>query len=59
MRRECDGKDPNLLDKPGGGPCNCGLTFDDVDYSVIYPHPRIVGVPTVYNEENNWGYPKK
>lgn len=61
MQRTCDGNDPTLLDQAGPNrkPCNCGKTFDDVDHSVIFPHPRIVGVPTVYNAENNWGYGKK
>lgn len=22
-------------------PCDCGLTFDDVDHMVIYPHPAV------------------
>jgi hypothetical protein len=42
MIRTCDGTDPNLVD-PEGGPCGCGLTFDDVDLTVIFPHHRIPG----------------
>jgi hypothetical protein len=40
MIRTCDATDPNLLDGPmsAAGPCACGLTFDDVQRSVIYPH---------------------
>lgn len=55
MQRTCDGTDPNLLDIVGD-PCNCGMTFDDVDRTVIYPHLLIVGITRVYNRENNWGY---
>jgi hypothetical protein len=45
MIRTCDGTDPNLLDSGlrTAGPCACGLTFDDVDRSVIHPH---VFIPT-------------
>lgn len=28
-------------------PCACGLTFDDVDRSVIWPHVRFTPKPTV------------
>lgn len=39
MIRTCDGTDVNLLDDPATHtPCGCGLTFDDVDRSTIYPH---------------------
>lgn len=38
--RHCDGTDPNLVDLYGN-PCSCGLTFDDVDHLVLYPHARI------------------
>jgi hypothetical protein len=40
MIRTCDGTDCNLITEDGG-PCRCGLTFDDVDHRVIYPHERI------------------
>lgn len=40
MMRICDGTDPNLVDQYGV-PCSCGLTFDDVDTEVVYPHTRI------------------
>lgn len=45
MIRTCDATDPNLLDAPTStaGPCACGLTFDDTQRSVIYPH---VFIPT-------------
>lgn len=45
MIRTCDGTDPHLLDSAirTAGPCACGLTFDDVDRSVVYPH---VFIPT-------------
>ena len=54
MQRTCDGTDPNLLryeHKPEDctdfpicrhtRPCDCGKTFDDVEYTVIYPHTYI------------------
>jgi len=43
MIRTCDGTDPTLLDSAirTAGPCACGLTFDDNDRSVIYPHAFI------------------
>lgn len=40
MIRTCDGVD-DLLQRQDGAPCNCGLTFDDVDRYVIYPHEAI------------------
>ncbi len=40
MIRHCDGQDPNLVDEEMN-PCACGLTFDDVDHEVIYPHRRL------------------
>lgn len=43
MIRTCNGQDPNLLDGPCGGPCACGLVFDDVRRSTIHPH---VFIPT-------------
>jgi hypothetical protein len=44
MIRTCDGTDPNLLDDSvTARPCACGLTFDDVERSVIHPH---VYIPT-------------
>lgn len=44
MMRHCDGTDSNLIRKVGDGyePCACGLTFDDVNHMVIYPHRRLV-----------------
>lgn len=42
MMRTCDGTDPNLVGW-NGAPCDCGLTFDDVELVVIYPHARIPG----------------
>lgn len=41
MIRECDGTDPNLVDFDGE-PCDCGLIFDDVEMTVIYPHTPIL-----------------
>jgi len=40
MIRRCNGFDRGLLDGPTktAGPCACGLTFDDADRSVAYPH---------------------
>jgi hypothetical protein len=40
MQRHCDGTDPNLI-RPDGTPCDCGASFDDIDWTVIYPHQRI------------------
>jgi len=40
MIRTCDGMDPNLTDEQGE-PCKCGLVFDDVEYTVVYPHSYI------------------
>lgn len=50
MMRHCDGKDPNLVRKVGDDwfvdgayvPCDCGLSFDDVDRSVVHPHVSVV-----------------
>lgn len=57
MTRHCNGQDPNLIrfgEEPvkvhhvlmprkidAGRPCDCGLVFDDVRRSTIYPHSRI------------------
>jgi hypothetical protein len=41
MMRTCDGTDPNLLVDVGGLPCDCGLTFDDVELAVIWPHQAL------------------
>lgn len=51
MLRTCDGTDPNLTRPilegeesgpwPGSVPCDCGRTFDDVEYNVTYPHEYI------------------
>lgn len=43
MMRKCDGTDPNLHDEHGQ-PCTCGLRFDDVDRTVIYPHQPVGGL---------------
>jgi hypothetical protein len=37
MMRVCNGNDPNLVDR-AGQPDACGLTFDDVERSVVHPH---------------------
>jgi hypothetical protein len=42
--RKCDGSDVTLvkvIDIDNEEPCDCGLEFDDVFYSVLYPHARI------------------
>jgi hypothetical protein len=49
MRRHCDGTDPNLLrpddsNPVGYRPCDCGLIFDDVYRSTVWPHYAISGV---------------
>lgn len=41
MIRRCDGSDPNLTARDGSGFCACGLTFDDVERMVIWPHYQI------------------
>jgi hypothetical protein len=41
MQRTCDGADCYLIG-PDGGPCACGLTFDDVERLVVWPHRRIL-----------------
>lgn len=40
MIRYCDGTDINLPDGPTStaAPCACGLRFDDVERSTVYPH---------------------
>jgi hypothetical protein len=38
--RRCDGADEYLVDQ-AGEPCACGLEFDDVETSVVWPHERI------------------
>jgi hypothetical protein len=40
MIRFCNGFDPNLTDS-SGHPCRCGLVFDDVAHSTVYPHQYI------------------
>lgn len=52
MNRVCDGNDPNLLDADRE-PCRCGLRFDDVDRSVIYPHNHVGGRPLVLTESRS------
>lgn len=41
MLRTCDGTDPLLIDSQGD-PCECGMIFDDVELTVIYPHHQIL-----------------
>ncbi len=45
MMRHCDGTDVNLRSEPtpNAGPCACGLRFDDVARTTVYPH---VFIPT-------------
>lgn len=59
MMRRCDGTDPNL-GRPGH-PCDCGLTFDDVERSVIYPHDPVGARLTVGagNEVWWWSAPRE
>lgn len=47
MRRFCDGTDPNLVKEDGKTPCDCGATFDDVNWMVIYPHQEVHGTLTL------------
>jgi hypothetical protein len=42
MIRTCCGTDPNLLAEDRS-PCACGLTFDDVERMVTYPHDMVRG----------------
>jgi hypothetical protein len=42
MIRTCCGTDPNLLAEDRS-PCACGLTFDDVERMVTYPHHPVRG----------------
>lgn len=50
MMRHCDGNDPTLVteslnietDSYEWLPCKCGLAFDDVTNSVIFPHVRLL-----------------
>lgn len=54
MMRTCDGSDPYLSGEDGN-PCRCGKQFDDVRYSVLWPHQKI---PTrrerVFRLIENW-----
>lgn len=43
MIRHCDGTDPYLVGGDLASPCACGLTFDDVSASTVFPHSRIHG----------------
>jgi hypothetical protein len=43
--RKCDGTDPNLRGSEGA-PCDCGLEFDDVERTVIFPHTEFTSKPT-------------
>lgn len=38
MIRRCDGSDANLIGRHGSGFCSCGLSFDDVERMVVWPH---------------------
>lgn len=38
MIRHCNGSDRFLTARDGSEFCACGLQFDDVDRSVIWPH---------------------
>jgi hypothetical protein len=40
MLRTCNGTDSTLV-AIDGAPCACGLTFDDVEHYVTFPHERI------------------
>ena len=35
--------------------CQCGLRFDDVDCTVIYPHERVSGSPRRYSTSPSEG----
>lgn len=50
MIRTCNGRDPWLRSErtPRSTPCTCGLTFDDVTRSTVYPH---VFIPTRAEKE--------
>jgi hypothetical protein len=52
--RRCDGSDPNLIARDGSGCCACGLTFDDVDRMVIWPHTPIPRKLTQAQLEKLW-----
>ena len=44
MIRHCDGKDQFLVKMLEDGttiPCDCGRTFDDINYMVVYPHREV------------------
>jgi hypothetical protein len=43
--RHCNGEDPWVRSErtPRSEPCTCGLTFDDLTRSLVYPH---VFIPT-------------
>jgi hypothetical protein len=53
MLRTCDGTDPNLVD-PAGQPCACGMTFEDVDRAVIWPHQRVLSRAEKQREIDYW-----
>lgn len=59
MVRSCTGKDPNLIKHTvrGEEPCDCGATFDDVDWSVIYPHQEVMGYRTLMPHFPAWEVP--
>lgn len=50
MIRTCNGRDEWLRSErtPNSMPCDCGLTFDDVTRSTVYPH---VFIPTRAEKE--------
>lgn len=41
MIRKCDGKDETLQGVEGGA-CACGLTFDDAERMVLWPHRALL-----------------
>jgi hypothetical protein len=41
LKRTCDGKDDSLVSVEGE-PCACGLTFDDAERMVIWPHQLLL-----------------
>lgn len=50
MKRRCDGTDKFLQDAHRQ-PCSCGLEFDDLSRSTIYPHQLIVAFPATDDPE--------
>jgi hypothetical protein len=65
MRRRCDGADPNLTrdvrfwERPAGPwpdavPCDCGLVFDDVQRSTVWPHRWLAFTMTAVGTGEAW-----